>query len=53
MMLEVALPNPRYSAWLRVFRSMARFAASRTRWSAHGDFGSHCWVNVSHWVKVG
>ena len=31
LVLEAALPNPRYSAWLRVFRSIARFAASRTR----------------------
>ncbi len=32
---------------------MARLAASRTRRSAHGDFGSHCSVKVSHSVKVG
>jgi len=32
---------------------MARFAASRTRLSNHGDFGSHCSVNVIHSVKVG
>jgi len=32
---------------------MARFVARRTRRSDHGDFGSHCCVNTSHWVNVG
>src|SRR6266511_506991 len=53
MMLGAGLPNPRYSASLMALRSMARFAASRTRRSAHGDFGSHCSVNTSHSVNVG
>ena len=52
-MLALMLPKPRYSASLIVLRSVARFAASRTRRSAHGDFGSHCSVNTSHSVKVG
>jgi hypothetical protein len=29
------------SAAFSAFRSMAWLAASRTRWSAHGDLGSH------------
>src|SRR5215813_6685984 len=53
MMLALLLPKPRYSASLIVLRSMARFAASRTRRSAHGDFGSHCSVNTIHSVNVG
>ena len=52
-MLGAGRPYPRYSASLKALRSMARFAASRTRWSAHGDFGSHCWVKTSHWLTVG
>src|SRR5262249_16671411 len=53
MMLGAGRPNPRYSASLNALRSSARLAASRTRWSAHGDFGSHCWVKTSHWLTVG
>jgi hypothetical protein len=52
-MLGAGRPNPRYSASLNALRSIARLAASRTRWSAHGDFGSHCWVKTSHWLTVG
>ena len=40
--LPVSPRNPRNSASLMAFRSRARLAASRTRRSAHGDFGSHC-----------
>lgn len=36
-----------------VFLSMAREVASRTRPSAHQDFGSHCSVNTSDSVNVG
>ena len=53
MMLDAGLPWPRYSASLKPLRSSARFAARRTRRSAHGDFGSHCWVKTSHWLTVG
>ena len=53
MMLGAGLPYPRYSASLNALRSIARLAASRTRRSAHGDFGSHCWVKTSHSVNVG
>src|SRR5206468_11982555 len=40
-------------ASLNPFRSIARLAARRTRRSAHGDFGSHCWGKISHSVNVG
>src|SRR5438128_10432946 len=46
MMLEAARAKPRYSDSLITWRSIARFAARRTRRSAHGDFGSHCSVNT-------
>src|SRR5262245_29515674 len=52
-MLDAVLPKPTYSASMKAFRSMARFAASRTRRSDHGDRGSHCSVNTSHSVNVG
>src|SRR5262249_21330404 len=42
IMLEVSREKPSVSAWLIAWRSMARFAASRTRRSWHGLFGSHC-----------
>ena len=41
-MLPVGLEWPRVSAWLMAFLSKASAAASRTRRSCHGDFGSHC-----------
>ena len=42
MMLPVGLEWPSVSAWLMAFLSKASAAASRTRRSCHGDFGSHC-----------
>src|SRR2546422_5948195 len=53
MMLDAGLPCPRNSASLNALRSIARLAASRTRRSAQGDFGSHCSVNTTHWLTVG
>src|SRR5262245_53624344 len=53
MMLGAGLPYPRYSASLKPLRSIDRLAARRTRRSAHGDFGSHCWGKITHSVKVG
>src|SRR5438552_3228224 len=53
MRLGAGLPNPRYSASLKPLRSIARFAATRTRLSYHGDFGSHCSVKAIHSVNVG
>jgi hypothetical protein len=41
MMLPLGRATPRYSAWLMLWRSMAWLAASRTRRSCQGDFGSH------------
>ena len=41
MMLPVIREWPSVSASLMVLRSIARLAAKRTRWSCHGDFGSH------------
>src|SRR5439155_904229 len=38
MMLEAARAKPRYSDSLIAWRLIARFAARRTRRSAHGDF---------------
>ena len=52
-MLGAGLLYPRNSASLIAFLSIARLAASRTRRSDHGDFGSHCSVNRSHSVNVG
>ena len=46
MMLVVTFERPSVSAWLTAWRSMLRFAARRTRRSAHGDFGSHCSVKT-------
>src|SRR5439155_10525251 len=46
MMLAVSFDSPSVSAWFTAWRSIARFAARRTRRSAHGDFGSHCSVNT-------
>ena len=40
-MLPVGRERPSVSASLSAWRSMARLAASRTRLSAQGDFGSH------------
>ena len=41
-MLDVRFfENPRFSAWFTAWRSTAWFAASRTRRSCQGDFGSH------------
>ena len=40
-MLPVSPEKPSDSASLIAFRSMARLAARRTRWSCQGDFGSH------------
>ena len=42
-MLPMSFENPRVSAWLMACRSTAWLAASRTRRSAHGDFGSVHW----------
>ena len=53
MMLAVTLAKPRYSASFSALRSMARLAATRTRLSCHGDFGSHCSVKTTHSVNVG
>src|SRR5215510_1969035 len=50
MMLAVIRDNPSVSASLSPCRSIARFAASRTRASAHGDFASHCSAKYSHSV---
>jgi hypothetical protein len=41
MMLNVIRESPDVLAWSIARRSIARFAASRTRRSCHGDFGSH------------
>ena len=40
-MLPVGLDAPSVAASLSAFRSIARLAALRTRWSAQGDLGSH------------
>ena len=40
-MLPVIFESPRVAASFSVFRSIARFAASRTRLSCQGDFGSN------------
>ena len=53
MMLDAGRPCPRNSASLNALRSIARLAASRTRRSAHGERGSHCSVNTTHWLTVG
>src|SRR6266536_2729377 len=42
MIAPVTFEWPRVSASLMAFLSKARAAASRTRRSCHGDFGSHC-----------
>jgi hypothetical protein len=53
MMLPVGFENPSVSASLIARRSKASAAASRTRRSDQGDFGSH-WSGPksSHWVAL-
>src|SRR6266545_314319 len=56
MMLWVSLEWPSVMAWLMALRSMAWFAARRTRRSCQGDFGSHWSSGVTHcgaWMTVG
>jgi len=48
MMLPVRREKPSVNDWLMAWRSRAWFTASRTRRSAHGDFGSHLSVKASH-----
>ncbi len=55
-MLCVRRECPSVTAWLMVLRSTARFAASRTRRSCQGDFGSH-WssmlIHCGAWMTTG
>jgi len=50
MMLPVMRESPPVLAWSIAGRSIAWFAASRTRRSCHGDFGSHWSGNESQCV---
>ena len=47
-MTRSILEWPSVSALLMAWRSTARLAASRTRRSYHGDFGSHWSTNTIH-----
>src|SRR2546422_8248805 len=53
MIDPVRRENPRRSASLSACLSNARFAASRTRRSLHGDLGVHCSGNSIHQVAGG
>jgi len=56
MMLKVSAECPSVMAWLIAFRSMAWLAATRTRRSCHGDFGSHWSSKLTHcgaWITAG
>src|SRR6266540_1360072 len=53
MIAPVGLEWPRVSAWLIAFLSKASAAASRTRRSCQGDFGSHIsGPKLSHWLPA-